>query len=114
MDPKALEMLQQLSTKMGVAVDVLWEALLRQAFVSAMTGSLLIGGGLATLVCLTWALYANWEGVIVPNDMEGLMVGLICGWILWVLVVQFVTTNLITGFCNPEYWALQKILGLIK
>ena len=50
----------------------------------------------------------QWDGewIVIPGTIG---IALLIIWIVAFFCIQ----NTISGFVNPEYWALQKILGLI-
>jgi hypothetical protein len=110
---KLTAIVEQLAAKLGVAVDVLWAAMMRQAFISSVADLLWIAG---LLYAMTWVVKyvrlvhkkvddRDWDEIawlpcaIVCCVAFGFCIGTIAS-----LPMTF------AGFFNPEYWALMKIL----
>ena len=123
MNENTTELLKQLAQKMGTTTEYLWGVLLRQAPIDA-TISLVL---LILTVPVGWLLWRihikiesstpddvfsdkGYNGVIQPVVM--LIMGI--GYILFAIRSIFDIQNIITGYFNPEYWALHEILNALK
>jgi hypothetical protein len=110
-------LLEKLAKQLGTTVEYLWGVLVRQAMISACIDILqyiMLGVATYFFVILTKKFYkisedANWDEfwIVLPA-----LIG-IALLIIWV-VAFFAIQNTITGFINPEYWALRKVLEIIK
>lgn len=120
-------LLEQLASKLGTTVEMLWGVLLTQAMISGVVDLLIIIGLVVVAVFWTrlvikkttspgrdpergWELDADWGGE-----------GKFCGWASVFLVSIFIAIiisanaeTIVAAFVNPEYWALTKILKFIK
>lgn len=106
-------LLEKLAAKLGVAVDVLWAALMRQAFISGISD-------LIFLAAVAVASYGTWKYVQhVHHKVDGRewdeIAWLPCGLVAAVMVgVIFAALcglpMMFAAFFNPEYWALMRIL----
>ncbi len=107
-------LLAELAEQLGVAVEVMWAALIKQAYVEFV---IWIVGILftAALWVATKKLHAAVEkGYESPSAGE-LMVA-ITGVIALALSIGLIAAgyDAITGLLNPEYWALKEILSALK
>ena len=109
-------LLEELAKKIGTTTEYLWTALIRQAPINSVI-NIVEWIIMAFVTWLAWkgfkkawkkAEKENWDEfwVICP-----LFVG-IAFLILWI-VALFSISSTITGFVNPEYWALKEILNAI-
>lgn len=110
------EVIKQLADKLGVAVDVLWAALLKQAPIAA-TIDLMISVAVGVFIFFAWKLALKCE----PRKESYLD---LCSDRTCAVVVAFLVTfvlggialvslnTVLAGFFNPEYWALKQILPL--
>lgn len=119
MNKETTELLNQLAIKLGTTIEHLWEILIRQAFISGIID-------IFQYICIGVASYyfIKYHYKISKNNKmdEGydnggvfvmmLTIGAILGIIS--IVAFFSIHDTITGFINPEYWALDKILDKIK
>lgn len=108
------EVVVRLAAQMGVAVEVLWGALLVQAKIySIFATALVIVGGVA--LAEFWRWLRHYVGSITePGDVEVA----VCAWAAWgvlfvILVFTVITyaADILAGFFNPEYWALMEVLS---
>lgn len=110
-------LLEKLAKQLGTTAEYLWAVLVRQAPIASCIDILqyiILGVVTYFFVRSTkkfWTIgeSEHWDGcwLLVPGIIGVFLL------ILWV-VVFFVIQNTITGFVNPEYWALKKILELIS
>jgi hypothetical protein len=120
MDDRAAVILEKLAAKLGVASEILWAAMLRQAPIDAAVG--LVFSGIVFIA--TWLVY-RW-GVLIykrttltgPDRWDAgiwLIFGIVAGIMsLFVLGAFIAMPMVIAGFFNPEYWALHELLSAIK
>lgn len=110
---KLTALLETLAAKLGVAVDVLWAALMRQAFIAGVSD-------LIFLAAVAAAVYGTWKYVVLvyrkveARDWDEIA-WLPCGLVAAVMVgVSFASLGslpmMFAAFFNPEYWALMQIL----
>ena len=104
-----------LAEKLGTSVDHIWEILVRQARISATVD--LIQYAAVVVCCMLWWKY---RASATSEDWEyagARSVGVVSsGTVLAILIVVcFICFgNTVSALLNPEYWALQKILGAIR
>jgi hypothetical protein len=109
-------LLEKLAKQLGTTVEYLWGILVKQAMIASCIDIfqyIILGVATYFFVKITkkyWLIgeEKNWDNfwVIIPG-----LVGMAL-LIIWIAAF-FCIQNTISGFLNPEYWALQKILGLI-
>lgn len=108
MNDKMAELLEKLATKLGVAADALWTALLRQAKVEAIFDVAIISG-------IFYAAYKILKSEMLKElkeEGDNIGHGIACGLTFGIsfLFIALVGQDLITCLFNPEYFALHKIL----
>ncbi|MCK9460625.1 MAG: hypothetical protein M0R80_13385 [Proteobacteria bacterium] len=112
------ETLNLLAQKLGVGVEILWECLLKQAYIDSMLAVIFILV-LIDIFCVTYRLIWKYK---MPDpdyyDMRFSVFVCKCLWGFFLVLVTclvFIELPLIyAGFMNPEYWAIYKILGAMK
>jgi hypothetical protein len=100
------ELLKQLADKMGVAVEVLWEALLKQAPIYAISVS-------AMLTLLVIIIILSFRKVINMPKNEARVIPIVIFYCVSFLVFIIICMELpliLAGFLNPEYWAIKQII----
>lgn len=121
LEESAARALDGLADKLGVATERLWIALLRQAPVDASVDLFL---GLVAAPLAIWFLarkLARLRAVFEKGDDEFqdalLMIfgglGLLVACIFEATFFCSLST-ILSGFFNPEYWALHEVLGLLR
>lgn len=107
-----------LASKLGVAGAHLWGVLVRQAYVDFVTA--LMSTVICSIFLLLWwkVVVPRWNGWLDDADDKTLNL-MFSGLILVVLTVLLIVSlvNLIHGtgeIVNPEYQAIQTIIGAIK
>ncbi len=110
-------LLETLAKKLGTTAEYLWAVLVKQAFIASCIDILqyiILGVATYFFIKLTkkyWLMgeEKRWDTIwlIIPG-IAG--VALLLIWIVAFIAIQ----NTITGFINPEYWALNKILDVVK
>ena len=120
MEEKVFELLEKLADKLGTTVEHSWAILVKQAFIRGIT--LLIGTCIAVSI-ITVFLYnlRYFVETAIKEEKKYLViisrVFLVVGGITFLFAVAFLMdscSEIITNFFNPEYYALNKILSLIK
>lgn len=100
------ERIEKLADKLGVTVEYLWEILLEQAFISAVHTSIF----LVVFIVGTVLLYKKANSIEPLFERETAM-GLMYGIIFFTVCMSAVMSyEIISGFFNPEYWALKQVL----
>jgi len=121
MKEEITSMLKTLAEKLGTTVEYLWEVLVRQAYVSAITDIIML---VLFIIAgtLFWRFHKKctdrgWYNGEYPEYIGVASIPMILGsvaYFIWFIVILISIHNMITGFANPEYWALQQILNQIK
>jgi len=116
MNDATIKMIEDMAMKLGTTVEYLWAVLVSQAIVSSVTRLCI----LSVLVVICYLVYRQLFVRRTLKDYDDhddrmTLIAVRIGFGVVVLLV-FVATALIiptvvTGFVNPEYWALQKILN---
>jgi heme/copper-type cytochrome/quinol oxidase subunit 2 len=120
MNEQTTKLIEQLAQKLGTTSEYLWSILVKQAPIEA-TISLI-------LFLLTWVLlFILWKThrFLLKEDESGdnlyyekdyLEIVMIMASFIWVFLLILSTINFlnnISGYFNPEYWALKNILGAL-
>lgn len=122
MDEKTIAALNALADKLGTTGEYLWNVLISQAIISSIVDLVVLVG----LYLLAWMWYlvvkknttvpsdsgmyprANWN-----DDFTSLAwVSVFIGVAIVVLITFSHADIIISGFINPEYWALNRITNL--
>jgi hypothetical protein len=117
------ELIRELAEKLGTTTEYLWASLVNQAFVSSVTSVIIYGiWAVVLLVAVPWLKKAwNWAGEEVSHgeaEFRGtVLIASFCVWVvtasLWFIGFLVNAKTIISGFVNPEYWALQELLRLL-
>ena len=104
------QILDALGVRFGATGAHLWTILQRQAYVEGVIALLAIGLGSIMFAAFSWTTRKarddyNYEPVMVGIGISGVIV-VICA------VIQ--TFGAISAMMNPEYYALQQVLGAFK
>jgi hypothetical protein len=110
---KLTVLLEQLAAKLGVAVDVLWAALMRQALISGIA-DLIFLGAVAAFLFGTWKYVVLVHRKVEAREWDEIA-WLPCGFVAVAMVgITFAALAglpmMFAAFFNPEYWALMRIL----
>ena len=114
-------LLEKLAEKLGTTTEYLWGVLIRQAPISALTDLMyfiLVVIGVVVLYKVHrrlakegsdgHSLYWHYEdAAIVPMFIAAIVLVIIF------IICFFSLGNIVNGFLNPEYWALDEVLKLI-
>ena len=113
-----MQRLDALTAKMGVTSEYLWETLVGQAFIEAMTSVVFV----PIYVILVWFLFSRYIKIPVKSSRGGVeavddeFIGAIGRIFPGVLCLVLMVAALIrleampTQLLNPEYWALKELL----
>jgi ABC-type phosphate transport system permease subunit len=103
--------------------DYLWGVLIKQAYVDAIVDLILLII-VAYLGIVLWKthiwLSGEWKGETHSRYQEleeEAVFPMIIGAVMWIIIMAVNCSNIsniVTGFINPGYWALNKILHFIK
>ena len=112
MDTETKELIAELANQLGVTVEYLWGALLKQAALSASVKLALIIFFFSSALAWSRRLPRLWREAVDEQDPVSQIMELIfmLAYIFFgALAVSFSLEPAITGFLNPEYWALDRI-----
>lgn len=102
------QLIRELAEKLGTTVEHLWGVLVKQAQISAITDSIFLlvsGAALALSLFFLVKTESDDENIIFPWAMATVF-----GGIFWTLKICFGINEIISGFYNPEFWALQQLI----
>ncbi len=122
MNEQTINLLEKLSSKLGVATQVLWSALIKQAPISGTIDIIVSFFFIIISVLGAMFLLKKTRKEIENNDENDFLYSWgVPLWIVWgiytilVLIIAGCTlSNSISGIVNPEYWALKEILSAVK
>ena len=121
MEEQTVKLVEQLAQKLGTTTDYLWSVLLKQAPISALVDLIYF-----VLVCIggyfLLKTHKNFSKEVgghsskyYCNDaLAPIMIVVVCIWAILFIIAFFSIGDVINGFVNPEYWALNKILSSLK
>lgn len=116
MTPEQMNMVDKYAEKLGTTATHLWEVLVAQAGIQAwlnlVAACLIAVACIAAIIVLCIAAKRDYDSdgdAFVPLGGVALIIfaGAFAG------CSSLIETS-ITCFCNPEYWALQQIMHVIK
>ena len=113
-------LLEKLADKLGVTSAHLWEVLIKQAKISAITDLVWFMFYIPFFIIGTWVVIKKWDKWYGACSYEAQVPFVIfISTLALVAVILLIVTicgipNIISGFFNPEYWALDKIIYSIK
>jgi hypothetical protein len=121
MNEDTTKLVEQLATKLGTTSEYLWNILLKQAPVDAAISLvqilLMVSAGYFLVVINNNRIAYNKENADSYSDDSLYCAALAVGGVIYVLMLFFclgLIEDVINGFFNPEYWALNKILNTIS
>ena len=120
MDDKTSQLLEKLAAKLGTTAEYLWSVLIRQAPIDATIGLIQFLGAVIFGFIL-WKIHKRLclkvnkhnESLYEEFDIAAalpMVIGLIT-FVIWILASIFSIGNIISGYFNPEYWALKEIIS---
>lgn len=124
MNEKLTALLEKLSLKLGTTTEYLWKVLLVQAKISAiqsvfyLIAIIVIGVVLYRLhVKFSKPIKGNRYELNVYDEYDGAPASMGVIAFIWLVMAIYVfccsIPNMIDGYFNPEYWALNEILSKI-
>lgn len=122
MNKETTQLLQQLADKLGTTTEYLWGVLIRQAPIDATTTLiqffliLLMGYGIWRVHKRCMAPYkaGAHHSVYYESDGAGPAVAIVTVfWLVLFILCFCCLSDVINGYFNPEYWALNKILDKV-
>ena len=128
MNEQTIQLLNKLAATFGTTAEYLWNVLLKQAPIDALSSLIVVAFffGLATVsIKITQRYYKKIENITdtdchaekIKETIEGradifeIISFFLC--LIAIIVCACLIQNIIIGFFNPEYWALQKILSKV-
>ncbi len=122
MNNQSTKLLEQLAEKMGTTVEYLWNILIYQAHIQAITVLIqMVIIFIATYFLIKLHIkfnketddkhsiyYEHEEAAGIPMVIAGIVMAVL------IIIAFFCITDVVNGFFNPEYWALQKVLKTIN
>lgn len=125
MNDNTAKLIEQLAQKLGTTSEYLWGVLLKQAAIDATT-NLLQFFVVIIFGIILYRYHVKLSKKIKPNDgyysknsyedndaIAFLMVALSTVFFILSIVMFTCIGDIINGYFNPEYWALNKILNSI-
>ncbi len=116
MNEQTSKLIEQLAAKLGTTADYLWAVLVRQAAIHSIINLIefvvIIAIGFIIYPIITKFYRNNEFGYNIGPDM--LVIITVGTWSILFVTCLFSINGIITGFLNPEYWALQEILDTLK
>jgi len=123
MNTEMEKLIEHLAQKLGTTTEYLWGVLINQAKISAITDLFylfftVIGG------ILLYRLHKYFSKEREPyghsyyytkEELVTIPMGILTVFWFFIAIFSFMSIgNIINGFFNPEYWALDQILNLVK
>lgn len=104
------QIVNMLAEKLGPMAEVAWAAYLKQVYINVFGGALwMVGFLVAALAC--WRLVRKSERIKDDDYRIAARVGAYAG-IVFCLVLAFCAFTFdVLKILNPEYWAIQSLLG---
>lgn len=113
MNEQTTKLIEELALKLGTTTEYLWSVLIHQAFISSIIDCVLY----TMYFVFMYYMYKGYKYMLKEEkDEEYIQLVLFLSAVSIVFTIVFILTisSTITGFLNPEYWALEKILKNIK
>lgn len=120
MNKETTELLQQLANKLGTTTEYLWGVLIKQAPIDATTTLVqfillgLFGFGLLRMH-KRFLSRDSYDGYGFVGDFPAILMSVsVIVWALLVITGFFCIGDVVNGFFNPEYWALNKVMDKLR
>lgn len=126
MNEQTTKLIEQLATKLGTTSEYLWGVLIRQSYISAIS-TIITDIIIILLGFVLWKVHKyfmktqrldSMRDYEKYGDSESTLTILmtVCVFVYSVLIVVMLCriSDIINGFFNPEYWALNHILESLK
>jgi hypothetical protein len=123
MNEQQAKLIEQLAVKLGTTTEYLWGIMCRQAQIDAIISIILVGVAILGSIALVIVVRKIFKDVeqdkkwVVTNGFDYVVpiVFWVCaGWLVFDVITIFSISNIVTALSNPEYWALEKIMEMIK
>jgi hypothetical protein len=122
MNEQQTKLIEQLAMKLGTTTEYLWGIMCRQAQIDAIISIILVGVAILGSIALVIAVRKIYndlgrDAVWIRDGHDYIipvMFWLCVGWLAFDIVTMFSISNIVTALSNPEYWALEKIMEMIK
>lgn len=120
MNEQTTKLIEQLAEKLGTTTQYLWSVLLKQAPVSATINILyiLLVIGMGFFLLRLHKFFSNEDGRMSYDDQgEYLGVPMFIAGVVWAIIAIaafFSVDDIITGYLNPEFWAIDYIMDVLK
>jgi len=118
-------LLERLAAELGTTVEMLWSVLLKQAAISATTNVVL--SVLLVLIFIGCFQLVQRKTTVAPETEEHYACsdwedeGKVIAWVILAAIAAIFLAiiiggihNVVSGYLNPQYWALKEILGHCK
>lgn len=109
MNENTEKLIRELSEKLGATAEHLWSVMIKQAAIDSSIS-------IIQCILLIWLVIASFKYFKRKHseDEHELMGVVWCFWglvsMLIVMSILFGLDDILTGFVNPEYWALKQLL----
>lgn len=119
MDTETAKIIQQLADKLGTTVEKLWGALVRQAPIASATDLVILAIALAAVPVTVRLTKREFQRIDLPDDGVDREIGVFTTTLFstlcaaaFVVACHYVSNlgTILSGFFNPEYWALKQII----
>ena len=123
MKEEITQMLRELATQLGTTTEFLWGVLIRQAFISGTYNAILV------VVCIVTITSVKLKETFLTEIKQSLpyaqrekleawqifsIITLSIASVISLVVLAATSGNMMTALFNPEYWALNKVMGMLK
>lgn len=120
MEQQIAPLLEKLAAKLGTTAEHLWGVLVKQAPIDGtveLVGAILMFIGTFILIkklpkIINYIEEKDNEGLTIVSVFGGVLGGVAI--VTYAILFLATLSTLIAAFFNPEYWALQHILSLLK
>jgi len=123
MNPELTKLLNQLAGKLGTTTEYLWSVLIKQAQIDAITNlmQMVIIWGFGYVLYKIHRKLSKSNGYkhggCLYDEYDGIGIVMIIVAMVWsflALAAFFCIGDVVNGFLNPEYWALNRVLSTLK
>jgi len=125
MKEEITQMLRELATQLGTTTEFLWGVLIRQAFISGTYNAILAVVCIVTIcvgsVKVKETFLTEIKQSLPYAQREKLeawqiftIITLSIASVISLVVLAAISGNMMTALFNPEYWALNKVMGMLK
>ncbi|MEO6901574.1 MAG: hypothetical protein ABI241_00640 [Bacteroidia bacterium] len=101
--------LEKLANKLGTTTEYLWKILLKQAFNDAVISTIYL-----IVICVIFYIMYLKRSYLMDEDNIGVSTICVIAILFMLIFACFCFESAISGFFNPEYWALNEIINSIK